>query len=394
MNLPDILYKLAKREATTQEKDAFSAHLTTLNREEYEKLVDTYGEIIKMTAVAGEPDRELFAIIKQHIAIQAPEVKVPGVLQALTIAFKNKRSVYYSIAAIFIAVFISAYFFMTQKAEKPLLAQNAIAIPPGKNKAVLTLANGQQIVLDDAKQGDVASQDGVKIIKIDSGIVAYHANAATGNEIAYNTITTPRGGQYSLILPDGTQAWLNAASSLRFPTVFNGNERRVELTGEGYFSVTHDAAHPFIVSFNNTQVRVLGTEFNIMAYGDEPAMQTTLVKGSIRLSNNNQETLLQPGKMAMITTEAATPTQVQDADVEQVTAWKNGQISLTNADLPTVMRQVSRWYDVNIHYKGTIPDKHFFGLINRNVNLSTILHFLQDNQVHVTQEGRDIIISP
>jgi ferric-dicitrate binding protein FerR (iron transport regulator) len=392
MNIPEILYKFASRTAGPEEITAFDAYLQTLTEKEYGQLLDDYGNIIAGLENAGEPDKALFAEIQAEIKVRKQVSKEAQGKRILPVVFKNSRRWYFAAAAIFMVMLIGIYTVKTTgKAAPGIQASTIITGAPGTNKAVLTLANGKQVILDNAANGNIATEAGATIIKLDKGLVAYRDSAHQSNEISYNTITTPRGGQYQLILPDGSHAWLNAASSLRFPAVFDGPERKVELTGEGYFEVMHDAAHPFIVSFNNTEVKVLGTEFNIMAYDDEAATQTTLVRGSIRLSKGDRQTLLQPGNMAVATNQGV---KVQEADIEQATAWKNGMLSLENADLATVLRQVSRWYDVNIHYQTNVPEKRFFGLINRNVNLSTILEFLQKNDVHIKQEGRDLIVLP
>ena len=397
MNLPELLDKFAKNEATPAEKEAFSAHLTSLDSTTFEELLNTYGDIVRAASVTAAPDKTLLAAIRQHITSHENE-KHPtsNTSPVVKIPIRNKRWLYYgAAAAVLIAAVTVPWFFMNKKPAAITGVAEAVPIPPATNKAVLTLANGRQIMLDDAGQGAVASQGSVKIIKINKGVLAYRGDATGSRPTEYNTITTPRGGQYELILPDGTHAWLNAASSLRFPVSFAGKERKVELKGEGYFDVVHDPAHPFMVPFHQTNIQVLGTEFNIKAYDDEPATQSTLVNGSIRLTRQEQAVLLLPGKMAVAATDKPRqPVQVVTADVEQVTAWKNGKMALTNADLVTLMREISRWYDVEIHYTGLVPDKHFFGLINRNVYLNTILEFLRKNGVHVQQEGRNITILP
>ena len=398
MNLPELLDKFARNGATPAEMEAFAAHLAGLDRPAYEQLLETYGELVRATPVTAAPDKTLLATIRQQIEADEQEQHTDAEIIAIkTLIKKKSRWLYYSAAAaVLIAALIGSYFHTNTKPRVMVDVVTNIAIPPGSNKAVLTLSNGQQVLLDDAQQGAVASQGGVKIIKLEKGVVAYRAGATKNNAVEYNTISTPRGGQYQLVLPDGTRAWLNAASSLRFPVAFNGPERKVELTGEGYFDVTQDATHPFIVAYNHTQVQVLGTEFNIKSYDEEPVTRSTLVKGSIRLTRGEEAVLLQPGKMALAATNnLREAVQITTADIEQVTAWKNGKISLTNADLATLMQEISRWYDVNIHYTGAVPDRHFFGLINRNVYLNTILDFLRKNgNVHVVQDGRDITISP
>jgi ferric-dicitrate binding protein FerR (iron transport regulator) len=392
MNISEILNKLANRTATPEELSEFHAYLQKLDEKEFGQLLDIYGNIVSQIKNPGTPDEILFEQIRSKIETFDYLPGSDSAKTGLLTKFK-KGSEWYLVAAAVLVIILSGIHLISRSGKKtsPVVVSKNIRVSPGTNKAVLTLANGKQIVLDETSKGNIGSDAGAKIIKLDSGLVAYKDNSNQNNEIAYNTISTPRGGQYQLILPDGTHAWLNAASSLRFPTQFRGSERRVELTGEGYFDVTHDPAHPFIVSFSNTEVKVLGTEFNIMAYDDEAATQTTLVRGSVRLSKGHQQALLQPGKMAVVKDEHL---KVQEADIEQVTAWKNGMLSLENADLATVLRQVSRWYNVNIHYQGSIPEKRFFGLISRNVNLSTIIEFLQKNNVHIKQEGNVVTVVP
>ena len=397
MNLPELLEKFAKNEATPAEREAFSAHLAGLGSTAYQQILDTYGDIVRTAGVTAAPDKTLLAAIQQHITSDDyKEDPVPKPSPVVKIPVRNRRWLYYgAAAAILIAAATASRLFIHKKPAAISGVAGAIPIPPATNKAILTLASGQQILLDDAGQGAVASQGSIKIIKINKGVLAYRGSATGSRPAEYNTIATPRGGQYELLLPDGTHAWLNAASSLRFPVSFAGKERKVTLTGEGYFAVAPDAAHPFVVSFDNTDITVLGTEFNIKAYDEEPVTQSTLVSGRIRLTRGAQSVLPEAGKMAITARgDQQEPVQVIAADIEQVTAWKNGKMALTNANLVTLMREVSRWYDVDVHYTGAVPDKHFFGLVNRNVYLNTILGFLRKNGVRVQQEGRHITIFP
>ena len=282
---------------------------------------------------------------------------------------------------------------MRNKDQKTVIAATPVqAIQPGGNKAWLLLANGERLLLDDAQKGVVASQGGVQVVKLDSGLLAYNRGASGSGEGGYNTVTTPRGGQYQLILSDGTKVWLNAASYLRFPVRFSGEERMVEMSGEAYFEVAHNAARPFRVKAGQHVVEDIGTAFNVNAYSDEPVARTTLIEGSVRVSGQKTFTL-HPGQQAQwqkTGKEAVT----DGVDPEEVLAWKNGQIAFTNADFQSLMRSVSRWYDVNIHYSGAVPDAHFFGLLNRNVVLPTLLDYFRENGVHIKQEGRDITILP
>jgi len=266
---------------------------------------------------------------------------------------------------------------------------------PGKNTAILTLADGSTIVLDSAKNGALTSQGNTKVIKLNNGQLAYSSSGAT-NEVLYNTMSTPRGGQYKLVLSDGSKVWLNAASSIHYPTSFPGNERKVEITGEAYFEVAHDAKKPFKVSVNNMEVQVLGTHFNVNAYRDERTINTTLLEGSVKVTKGSSMSILKPGQQAIIQ-QAGDDKKItveNNIDVEAVIAWKNGYFSFTNADMTAVMRQISRWYDVDIVYEGKIPDRKFGGEISRNLNASQALKILQASKVHFRIEGKKIIVLP
>ena len=264
-------------------------------------------------------------------------------------------------------------------------------IPPGGNKAILTLADGATISLDDAKKGDIARDGNAQIVKGgDSGTLIYHAVAGNQQAVAYNTITTPRGGQYQLALSDGSKVWLNASSSLHFPTTFGGAERAVELTGEGYFEIAKNTAKPFLISVNGVRVKVLGTHFNINAYRDEPVVRTTLVEGAVKVEAGGQAMLLRPGQQAV----AGTSLRLEpDADLEEVMAWKEGIFNFKNLDIESIMRQISRWYDVEVVYAGgKKPEGHFSGMISRNTPALTVLKMLEYGGVHFTIESKKIVI--
>jgi len=264
-------------------------------------------------------------------------------------------------------------------------------VPPGSNKAILTLSNGQQIVLDSAAKGDLAQQGSARVIKTDSGQIAYHASSEKPTAVLYNTLATPRGGQYQLTLPDGTKVWLNAASSIRYPVFFTGTERKVEITGEAYFEVTKNASKPFKVMVKgNQEIDVLGTSFDVNSYPDEREIKTTLLEGSVKA----QGTILKPGQQAAWS--AGQPVKIQnDADLEEAVAWKNGKFIFTGNDLGSVMRQISRWYDVDVDYKGDFKGDEFVGVISRFKNVSEILHMLEQTRtVKFSVEGRKITALP
>jgi transmembrane sensor len=262
------------------------------------------------------------------------------------------------------------------------------------NQAILTLSNGSVIILDSTKNGIITNQGNVKIIKLDSGQLAYSplsSNGTASSEISYNTISTPRAAQYQVVLSDGTKVWLNAASSLRFPTSFSGQDRRVELTGEGYFEVAKNKDKPFHVQVGTVEVEVLGTHFNIMAYEDEAAIQTTLLEGSVKVSYKSESDLLKPGKQAILNRDDNKLT-TGDANVQQVVAWKNGYFYFDKSDVKTIMRQVSRWYDLDIIYESPAPDMKFSGKIERELPLSGIAHLLASGQIHFRIEGKNCIM--
>ncbi len=252
----------------------------------------------------------------------------------------------------------------------------------------------QSLLLDSTKNGIITSQGNVKVIKLDSGQLAYTPASGKGissSEISYNTISTPRAAQYQIVLSDGTKVWLNAASSLRYPTVFTGKDRQVVLTGEGYFEVAKNKEKPFHVQVGGLEVEVLGTHFNIMAYEDEDAIQTTLLEGSVKVIHNNQSDLLVPGREASLG-RSSNQLTVGDANVQQAVAWKNGYFYFDKSDVKTIMRQVSRWYDLDIIYEAPVPDMKFSGKIERGLPLSGIAHLLESGQIHFRIEGKNCIM--
>jgi len=274
-------------------------------------------------------------------------------------------------------------------------------IVPGGNKAILTLANGKQIVLTDAHNGTLAIQHSTAIKKTADGKIVYAINnpGASVNQnsgIQYNTITTPRGGQYTVVLPDGSKVSLNAASSLTYPAAFTGDERKVELTGEAYFEVTHNHVKPFKVSSNGQTVEVLGTHFNINAYSDERAVKTTLLEGAVRITKGSRAAVLKPGQQAQINNNDmnAEININSNADIEEAVAWKNGLFMFDGDNIQHIMRMVSRWYDVEVEYKGAVQDDVFGGSVSRFENVSEVLKILQlTGKVHFKIEGRKILVS-
>jgi hypothetical protein len=264
-------------------------------------------------------------------------------------------------------------------------------ILPGRITATLTLGDGSVVLLDSVKNGVISNQNGARISLSDNTVI-YDKDNVSG-AIVYNTMTTPRGGQYKLSLPDGTAVWLNAASSITYPTAFNGSERNVSITGEAYFEVAKNASMPFVIKVNKeTTIRVLGTQFNVNAYTDEPNVMTTLVEGSVRIQSGKNVQQLLPGQQLRLA-EDGELALIKNPDVQQVTAWKDGIFNFHRVKLEAMMRQLSRWYDVEIVYPNGIPDMEFGGKVQRSLPLSKLLEGLGAMDVRFEiGEGKKLIV--
>ncbi|MCX2453827.1 DUF4974 domain-containing protein [Pedobacter sp. PLR] len=306
-------------------------------------------------------------------------------------------------AAILLVVGLSLFFYPQMNIPKTseIPGQPQIStINPGGNKAVLTLGNGEQIVLNEASNGVLASQSGVIVKKVKNGQLIYNIdqNPVLSDGLAFHTITTPKGGQYQVTLPDGTAIWLNAATTIRFPARFTGNERLVSLTGEAYFEVAKNKRMPFKVSTDQQVIEVLGTHFNINSYTDERNIKTTLLEGSVKViakvkspAATSRMVVLKPGEQAVVGADL----KVRKADLEEVMAWKDNKFAFNSLPLEDIMRQLSRWYDVEIVYKGDISAKTFTGSISRYANVSQVLSMLElTTRVHFKIEERRIIVMP
>ncbi len=262
-------------------------------------------------------------------------------------------------------------------------------IMPGGEKALLTLGDGAVVQLDSAGNGELAQQGGTAVAKLNSGMLAYQrAGHAVGAPV-YNKVSTPKGGVYTVLLPDGTRAYLNTASSIRFPTAFRG-KRSVEITGEVYFEVAKNPAAKFEVAAGDTKVTVYGTHFNVNAYEDEPVTSVTLLEGAVSVANGADSVALRPGQQAQA---AAGIRQVdKQIDLEEVMAWKNGVFHFENLALPEIMRQISRWYDVTVAYSGKAPARRFSGIVSRQANIEEVLRFMQLAGVRFEITGRNITV--
>ena len=345
---------------------------------------------------------------------KADKIESPAHSQAPvhSIAPKRKWITWVAAAAAILGVIATgSYIFFSGKPSQimannpnPEPTQNDIA--PGTSKAILYLANGQKINLESAHNGQLARLGNTNVIKTDSGELLYAATDNTDfSENGLNVLSTPRGGIFKVALPDGTKAWLNAESSITYPTRFTKKQRDVSITGEVYFEVAKDAAHPFVVSLpaksreekengHWMQVDVLGTHFNINDYENEEdgMAKTTLLEGSVKISAHGLSRTIKPGEQAATSFPGKDISINVQADLYKIMAWKNGEMVLSNGNLQKLMREISRWYDVDIEFRGNIPDKKFYGSIDRNVPLSSVLKALKAYGIDTKLEGKKIIV--
>lgn len=335
-----------------------------------------------------ETGNEIFSNIQKDIG---------QIYHPVTISFWGKYKMISAVAATLIFIALGSYLFLfsNKQANTPVtkIQQHPLKYDgaPGSNKAILTLANGKTIVLDSVHNGIIANEGSTDISKLDDGSIAYNESKILTGDVMYNLLSTPRGGQYRLMLPDGSLVWLNAASSIRYPTRFSGNERDVEITGEAYFEVAKDPLRPFQVSTAGMRVQVLGTHFNINAYSDEPSVKTTLLEGVVKISTYDGSSVLKPGQQAQLSKNMGLKI-FNDVDINDVVAWKNGYISFKSADIKTIMRQISRWYNIDVEYDGNITERSFTGEISRSSNLSELLKILQESNIHFKLEGKKLIV--
>jgi transmembrane sensor len=381
------------------------------NRAMLEQLMDTEYEVLQPLAAANETDWEY---IFQQVTQTGENNVIP-----LDDRNRFRWTRVAAAAVVVLALGLGGYWFLNR------LAKNNVAktpgpvhqpigdVLPGGNKAVLTLADGSTITLDSAHNGTLAQQGNMTVAN-KVGQLQY--SPSTGEpvptsregkgEAVYNMLATPKGGQYQLILPDGSKVWLNAASSIRYPTAFAGDERKVEITGEVYFEVeqlrnTSGQKIPFKVAIlpstggvGGGLVEVLGTHFNVNAYSDEPAMATTLLEGKVKVSaaEGQQQTLL-PGEQAQLAPTGQIK-KINNVDMELAVAWKNGLTAFKSADIKSIMRQVARWYNVEVVYEGIIPQRSFTGGVSRDAKLSELLHLLEVSKVHFRIEKNKVVVMP
>jgi len=362
-------------------------------------------------SISDDEKRELFALYKSIGATKAEypddrKIVSERILLRLNkeIRYKKRKVKFLKpwrmVAVAVVLVITSLYFFNRPLVNPKIVVQNALkkqSILPGTNMAVLTLGNGKKIVLNGANNGSLATQGNTVITNNAAGQISYqkiHNNVRLNDEqIVYNTVTTPKGGQFKVVLPDGSNIWLNASSSLTYPIVFSGHERHVELHGEAYFEIFKNKNAPFTVTAEDINIKVLGTHFNVMAYENEPAINTTLLEGSVSLNSKNNHAIIVPGQRAVMykLTDKIT---IQAVNVEDDIAWKDGYFSFKKENIQTVMNKIARWYNVDIEYRGNIANKTLWGTVSRTSNISELLNYLELTGIAKFQiVGRRIIVT-
>ena len=301
------------------------------------------------------------------------------------------------VAAAVLIIISAVWWLMTDRKQTtvlpPVAGTEQQDMLPGKQGAILTLSDGRTIVLDSAASGLIAADGSTQVVKRTDGTIAYNAKSSDAKELL-NTMRTPNGRQYQLTLPDGSKVWLNAASSITYPVAFNSNTRKIKLNGEAYFEVAADKQKPFMVEMpDQSVVQVLGTSFNINAYNNETGISTTLIAGSVKVSSRAKNSLvLKPGQQAVVLNGSETVTLDSKPDLSKILAWKNGLFNFEGAGVEEVMKQLERWYDVEVVYEGAIPQKEFIGEMNRQLPLSGVLKGLTGTGIKFRLEGRKLIV--
>jgi len=388
--LYEILKRFAAGNTSDAERQQFNTWLKTASDEEYNELMVSYYALLSDAGIYESADTLLLKKIEDKIDDYESRQKKGA--HKINFSFKRLSIA----AAIFLVVAGSLFFYTKSTGPFGNLGANQNLefadrhIKPGNNRAYLTLANGKRISLTDAANGELAREAGVEISKTANGQIIYKIfNNAHHNEELINTIETPKGGQYQVLLPDGSKVWLNAASKFSYPVSFKNNkERMVTLNGEAYFEVAKDKQHPFIVKSEGQEVAVLGTHFNINSYTDEDATKTTLLEGSVKVN----DAMLKPGQQSVLSGKKI---KVLPADIESSVAWKNGDFIFKGEDFRTNMRKIARWYDVDIEYEpGLNEHVELGGWVSRSSKLSEVLSRIElAGSVHFKVEGRRVLVT-
>jgi ferric-dicitrate binding protein FerR (iron transport regulator) len=393
-----LLEKYAGGRLTEDERSELYQLLTGPDAKEFEEvMVEHLGKSAEQPIAIDEG--KTVAMFTRIVAADKQEDRAEGIVRSLNTSRRVRR---WMVAASVVLLMGTGTFLWLQNQLKPIAdkgLKKQLDIPSGKNGAVLTLADGSQVVLDSLHNGVIAQQNGTQVM-LNGGQLAYDPSKTATVEVTYNVLNTPRGRQFQLTLPDGTKVWLNSASSLKFPTVFSGKERKVELKGEAYFEVAKDVHKPFVVSASNkAEVKVLGTAFDINAYENEDNLRTTLLEGSVKVTGsgplalNSDAVVLRPRQQAQITQTGDDIVVVNNVDVNKVVAWKNGVFNFEGLSFTEVMKQLERWYDIQVVFEGEVPKIEFYGELNRNNSLGDLLDALKDSDVNFRMEGKKLIVT-
>ncbi|TBO44439.1 FecR family protein [Pedobacter kyonggii] len=394
-NIPEFFEKLKNNQQTPEEHRAFSDWLRNASPAEIDNVVKEFGEHFEhLAAKPFSGDERLFSLIEQRIdqaSLSENEKKI---------SLKAPRVTWWLKAISAAACLAAAVWLLFPQQQIPdainqeLATESKNPILPGGDKAVLVLQNGRNIILDGSQDGTIAIENGVKVDKSDDGELRYTGLGSKGvsfTNLSYNLLKTPRGGQYRLVLSDGTKVWLNAQSSIRYPAKFAPHSRVVELKGEAYFEVSKDKNRPFRVNINHTSIEVLGTHFNVMGYSDETGVKTSLLEGSVKVSSGSQSRLIKPGEQAL----SDHFVRVSEANVNEAVEWKNGNFNFAHEKIESIMRKIARWYDISVEYQGKIADVSFVGTIPRSQSIHTVLNYLElTGVVHFKIQGRRITVMP
>lgn len=384
---PEAVQQLLDRYVSEElSRGEFVALWQTLSQEEHRGLWEQQLDQLFRT---GEYD-ELADPVQQQAMLRKILL---GTTELAPVRRMSSKRTWWAAASIAIILAVCGYLWFAS--EKQSLDISRKTTPsrdaaPGKNGAVLTLADGSQVVLDSMKNGLVATQNGTKVT-LHNNEISYAPENADKKEIVYNTLSTPRGRMFHVQLPDGTEVWLNAASSIRYPIAFTGAERKVAISGEAYFEVAKNPKLPFVVDVDKKiKVQVIGTHFNINAYSDEPKISTTLLEGSVKVVNEEEAVILTPGQQAQVT--GAQMKVINGVDLSVSIAWKDGKFRFNHTPLNEILRQFARWYDVEIIYEGKVPDFVLSGGIKRYFTLSEALLTLTEMGLRYRIEGKQLIV--
>lgn len=376
--------------AEAQELDDW-AEDTAANKALLQRVSDPE-QLVQDLQLLKESNENIFAKLQAAIP-ELTDEKIPAT-PVHRVHFLRRGFLKYA-AAILLIVCVAVWFWISSNNKKSetgkSIVQQPVEIPPGGNKAVLTLADGSSILLDSAGNGAIAQQGNTSIEKLSNGQIRYNSSGTTGT-VMNNTMRTPRGGQFQLTLPDGTRVWLNAASSITYPVAFNTSERKVSVTGEVYFETTKDPSKPFLINIDGrSTIKVLGTSFNVNAYHNETFITTTLLDGAVQVQSNSQSMVLKPGQQSMQSSGGVISLH-PIADLERAIAWKNGRFDFNGLDLAAIMRQLERWYDIETEFNGPASKEIFKGRLTRDLSLNQVLEILGNMEVKYKLNGRKLIL--